>query len=698
MMGSARALVPASACARSRSPARCWRRRPLSARVERVEILGARAARRRPGVRRGRRLRAARAAGCTTRSIPPTPPTRRIVDLELAPRDARGLVTFAGDFLLLRPLDLARGNHRLLYEVGNRGNARHARVLRRRALDQRSRERGRPRQRLPAAPGLQPALERLELGRPAGRRPPPDRAAGRDRERRPDHRPGRGRVRADAAGAERALHVGQLARLPAARARRGGGAGSPCATSSAAPGSRSRASGGASTVRTACSTRRASSPGGSTSWSTPRAIRASSVSASPRSAMRSASSASRPPTRPARPTRWRRRGAPDPAAALAFGISQSGRVLQHMLLEALHVDEAGRMVFDGALVHVAGGGKGSFNHRFAQTTRHPSHLEDHQYPADVFPFATTPQQDPVTGATGDVLARARAAGALPKLFYTMTSTEYWTRSASLLHTDVAGRRRPAARRQRAPLRVRRRPARQLAQPLARTLPELRQSARPPAADARSAAGAGRLGEPRRGAARERVSAARGRHAGLGRRLSDGVPGDPGRRAAGEQPAAAPARSRAALREPRHRRPAAAGLRPAVRHPRAAARCRRQRPGRAAAAGDRGCRLAPIPAGTCAGPRSARRTSSPAGRARSSRSRAPRRSGAAAGDPRPSLAARYRSRSDYESQIEAAARELVAEGFLLGAEIAEITRRAGAFHDRLRSHEPDDPSCAFQTID
>jgi hypothetical protein len=92
------------------------------------------------------------------------------------------------------------------------------------------------------------------------------------------------------------------------------------------------------------------------------------------------------------------------------------------------------------MIHVPGGGKGSFNHRFAQTTRHPSEHEDHQYPADYFPFGTTPQTDPVTGETGDVLARARAAGRIPFLFYTGTSTEYWTRSASLLHADVTGTR------------------------------------------------------------------------------------------------------------------------------------------------------------------------------------------------------------------------------------------------------------------
>ena len=124
--------------------------------------------------------------------------------------------------------------------------------------------------------------------------------------------------------------------------------------------------------------------------------------------------------------------------ALVLGISQSGRVIQHMIYQALHIDEGQRMVFDGALVHVAGGGKGSFNHRFAQTTRHPSGHEDHQYPADFFPFTTTLQSDPVTGEECDVLALAKENGAVPKIFYTNTSTEYWARSASLLHTDTEG--------------------------------------------------------------------------------------------------------------------------------------------------------------------------------------------------------------------------------------------------------------------
>ena len=46
----------------------------------------------------------------------------RIVDLKLAPRDAHGRVLFSTDFLLLRPVDPAKRNGTLLYDVNNRGN------------------------------------------------------------------------------------------------------------------------------------------------------------------------------------------------------------------------------------------------------------------------------------------------------------------------------------------------------------------------------------------------------------------------------------------------------------------------------------------------------------------------------------------------------------------------------------------------
>src|SRR5436190_11127542 len=46
----------------------------------------------------------------------------RVVDLKLAPRNARGRVEFWTDFFLLKPIDASRGNRRLFYDVNNRGN------------------------------------------------------------------------------------------------------------------------------------------------------------------------------------------------------------------------------------------------------------------------------------------------------------------------------------------------------------------------------------------------------------------------------------------------------------------------------------------------------------------------------------------------------------------------------------------------
>src|SRR5688572_29323675 len=55
---------------------------------------------------------------------PALPQNRVIVDLNLAPKSARGLVEFSADFYLLKPVDASRGNGRLFYEAGNRGSKR----------------------------------------------------------------------------------------------------------------------------------------------------------------------------------------------------------------------------------------------------------------------------------------------------------------------------------------------------------------------------------------------------------------------------------------------------------------------------------------------------------------------------------------------------------------------------------------------
>jgi len=124
--------------------------------------------------------------------------------------------------------------------------------------------------------------------------------------------------------------------------------------------------------------------------------------------------------------------------ALAFGVSQSGRFLRTYLYYGFNRDEANRKVFDGVIAHVAGAGRGSFNHRFAQPSRDGHPYLNFFYPTDIFPFTDLPERDPETGVTDGLLTHATPPELLPKVFYTNSEYEYWGRAASLIHTTIDG--------------------------------------------------------------------------------------------------------------------------------------------------------------------------------------------------------------------------------------------------------------------
>jgi hypothetical protein len=126
--------------------------------------------------------------------------------------------------------------------------------------------------------------------------------------------------------------------------------------------------------------------------------------------------------------------------AYAAGISQCGRFLRHFLWAGFNADERGRQVLDGVLAHVAGAGRGSFNHRFAQPSRDSQPWSALFYPTDLFPFTDLPHRDPVTGERAGLLDRALAERVAPKIFYTNTSYEYWGRAAALIHVTPDGQR------------------------------------------------------------------------------------------------------------------------------------------------------------------------------------------------------------------------------------------------------------------
>lgn len=125
-----------------------------------------------------------------------------------------------------------------------------------------------------------------------------------------------------------------------------------------------------------------------------------------------------------------------PRAVLAYGNAQGARALQNLVYFGLAADGRGRMAFDGALLASAGAGRGAINSRFSQSGRHFSPDTELDFPTDGYPFATAPQIDPITKEAAGVLDRAGSTA--PKLFYLSTAGDYWTRAASLTHTAVDG--------------------------------------------------------------------------------------------------------------------------------------------------------------------------------------------------------------------------------------------------------------------
>ncbi len=208
-------------------------------------------------------------------------------------------------------------------------------------------------------------------------------------------------------------------------------------------------------------------------------------------------------------------GASAAKRTIAFGISQSGRCQRSLLHLGFNADEQGRRVFDGMIPHVAGGGLGFFNHRFASPTRYNSQHVNHEFPCDMFPFTYSEQQAPHTGRTDSLLRRARAANVVPKIMHVQTSAEYWHRSGSLAHTVPLGdadAELPAEVRMYA-IGGAQHQRRRRGSPTARQRPTAALPYRLPSRVAGPADGDGRLDSRRHAASAEPVSPRRRRHAG-----------------------------------------------------------------------------------------------------------------------------------------------------------------------------------------
>ena len=124
--------------------------------------------------------------------------------------------------------------------------------------------------------------------------------------------------------------------------------------------------------------------------------------------------------------------------ALLFGLSQSGRMIRDFLYQGFNEGPRGTAVFEAMMPVIAGSRRMFMNHAFAQPSRYPRQHEDHAYPGDQFPFTYTTLTDAISGRTDGLLERARQAGVVPKIMQIDTDSEVWSARASLVVTDTDG--------------------------------------------------------------------------------------------------------------------------------------------------------------------------------------------------------------------------------------------------------------------
>jgi len=124
--------------------------------------------------------------------------------------------------------------------------------------------------------------------------------------------------------------------------------------------------------------------------------------------------------------------------SIVMGTSQSGRFIRSMVALGFNKAEDGAQVYDGALPHI-GGGLMALNMRFSPAGRAWGQQVDHDMPAYDFPFAYAKMNDPLTGRTQGLLDRCSVEGNCPKIFHAATALEIWEGRQSLGLTDPLGR-------------------------------------------------------------------------------------------------------------------------------------------------------------------------------------------------------------------------------------------------------------------
>jgi len=124
--------------------------------------------------------------------------------------------------------------------------------------------------------------------------------------------------------------------------------------------------------------------------------------------------------------------------ALGRGDSESGRYLKGFLYWGFNADEGGQIVFDGVNPHISGAHAIAANDRFGDANATGRSYQRHLSAKMEFPFTYGVRTNPFTGAVDGILKRCLASNTCPLIMHTDSGNEPYLKPVSLVVTEGPG--------------------------------------------------------------------------------------------------------------------------------------------------------------------------------------------------------------------------------------------------------------------
>jgi len=137
-------------------------------------------------------------------------------------------------------------------------------------------------------------------------------------------------------------------------------------------------------------------------------------------------------------------GTPNPLAGDVKRIytetsSQPGRTLNDFTHLGFNEDENHKKVFDGMMQWIAAGDGLNMNYRWSQTKRTERNRQEELYLEGLFPFANVTTHDPISNTTDGRFKKCDETHTCPLVTEFYSANEYWVKAGSLMSTDPTGK-------------------------------------------------------------------------------------------------------------------------------------------------------------------------------------------------------------------------------------------------------------------